>query len=405
MTDLRCVHDAAEAERVIESLRFGIPPSGHLRDFTVGRAAEVARLEASLHKADHARGDALLVEANYGAGKTHLLCLVRELALAAGYAVALVTVDARSGVRFNRTDQVAAAVMREVEMPGDPGKGVWRLFDAFAKLDSEALTGERAALHGRITSNGTWGFSEVLQSPGLWVAMRAWVCAADPAVKDLARDWLSAPWEYDTTPGMLARELVTALAPKIRDPRSEPSLARDNVFKLRAAGHVQAWATMVDINTLARVCGFRGLILLFDEFEDVIQNMNNIKLEQDAFVNLFRFFAGDRFPGMSYFAVTPEFAVKCRNRLLERFVYDFPTEEFDTLARFRMEPISREQFAELARKVRVVHGAAYEWDAVNGVPDRELDEVVLELFARPSADQIRQAIEGLVAALDERLEQ
>jgi hypothetical protein len=103
---------------------------------------------------------------------------------------------------------------------------------------------------------------------------------------------------------------------------------------------------------------------------------------------------------MSYFAVTPDFAEKCRARLYERIAYDFPVERFDQLARFEMAPIGRRDFFNLAKEIRCAHGQAYDWDAQERVDDQQLQSVVARLFSRSSADQIRQAVEGLVVALD-----
>jgi len=40
--------DAGEAQRIIESLRQGIPPTGHVRRFTVGRESEIQQLKNRL---------------------------------------------------------------------------------------------------------------------------------------------------------------------------------------------------------------------------------------------------------------------------------------------------------------------------------------------------------------------
>ena len=70
-----------EARRVIESLRKGIPPDGFVRDFTVGRREEIKELQRHLSDAG---GTALLLKANYGAGKSHLIRFIREEALENG---------------------------------------------------------------------------------------------------------------------------------------------------------------------------------------------------------------------------------------------------------------------------------------------------------------------------------
>src|SRR3954453_702116 len=58
--------DVSTAERVIEQLRYGIPPAGYMRYFTVGRQEEFRRLEHELRDGMHRR--AVLVRANYGSG-------------------------------------------------------------------------------------------------------------------------------------------------------------------------------------------------------------------------------------------------------------------------------------------------------------------------------------------------
>lgn len=73
-----------EVQRVIESLRLGIPPDGHVRYFTVGRLSEITELTARLQQG---KTDALLLKANYGSGKSHLLRFIRETALKANFAV------------------------------------------------------------------------------------------------------------------------------------------------------------------------------------------------------------------------------------------------------------------------------------------------------------------------------
>ncbi|MEU4608699.1 BREX system ATP-binding domain-containing protein [Kribbella sp. NPDC023972] len=404
MADAGGVVSRAAADRIIESLRTGVPPVGHLRRFTVGRGSEIERLEETLRRPEEHRGDALLLQANYGAGKTHLLRLIRELALDAGFAVALVTVDSKSGVRFNRMDQVTAAVMRSFELDELSGKGAWKLFDAFAGIDPQGLEDDGRKQYERITAGGRWDFAEELSSPALFVALRAWLHTPSDTVRELIVDWLSYPWEYRAYRKKLYDQLVHRLLPRVRDPRPEATFYADDVFLVHVQGHVQAWAALGDLDLLVRVCGRRGLVLLFDEFEDVIQNLNNTTFEQNAFHNLFRLFSGERFAGMSYFAVTPDFAEKCRTRLYERFAYHFPVERFDHLARFEMAPIRRQDFLNLAKEIRRTHGQAYDWDAEGEFDNEQLKSEVVRLFSRSSADQIRQAVEGFVVALDRQLD-
>lgn len=396
----------ANAETAIEELRRGIPPAGQLRQFTVGRAEELNHLTSTLSRSRAGRGEALLVEANYGAGKTHLLRLIRQEALDRGFAVALVTVDSQSGVRFNRMDQVTAAVMRQLEVDESSPRGIDGLFDRFKQIDVQSLIGfddVRWEMVQDITDGGSWSRSSGLASQALFVGLRAWVHSNDARVREMVTDWLGYAWNYKSSRTELYGTLVRRIS-GFRDSLPEHAYYADGIFSFDSGGHHQAWSALSDLDLLCRACGRKGLVILFDEFEDVIQNLNNIRHEQSAFDNLFRLCDGRDHSGTCYFTVTPDFSNKCRSRLYEKAIYSFPVERFDELDRFRMTRITVDDANLLASRVRDMHGIAYEWDAATELPDHELRRVVDSLMATGSADQVRQAVIGIVRTLDERLE-
>lgn len=393
------------AEQAIESLRKGIPPTGLVRCFTVGRQAELDELSTTLARPTEHRGSALLIQANYGAGKSHLLQVIREMALQAGYAVSAVVVDSQSGVRFNRMDTVFGAICRSIEVPGASRCGIGALFDRFAELDRAGMAAAARAEWDRISDDGTWNLSERLGSTALFVALRAWVTSLPGSrTRDVVADWLSFPDAYRSQRMKLHTELVTFRGRPFRDPREERRFYEDQVFWLHNQGYDQCWRALADLELIAEVSALAGIILLFDEFEDVIQNLNNRSWQQAAFLNMFRFFGGERFPGMAYFAVTPEFVVKCKQELLSRQVYEFPFERFDELPRFEMSRIRKRDFLMLARRIRDLHAMAYGWDAGASLGEEALGALVEDLFRHSTQDQVRQAIEGLVAALDDLLQ-
>ena len=188
--------DRATAERVIEQLRYGVPPPEHVRTFTVGRGTQLHALEESLGHPSNDQGSALLVKANYGSGKSHLLKVVREIALEAGYAVSLVVIDAQGGVRFNRMDTIFGAICRELEIREQDQKGVGVLLNAFAGVTPARMSLEMRQIGERISSNGKWDLSDYLQSPALYVALRAWVRSETQNVRDRVQDWFANPQNY-----------------------------------------------------------------------------------------------------------------------------------------------------------------------------------------------------------------
>lgn len=170
---------AGQAQRIIEALRKGIPPDGYVRHFTVGRKAEI---QALLQYLDQDAGIALLLNANYGSGKTHLLRFTREEALSRNYAVSTVTLDAGSAVRFNRMDQMFGAVCRNFEQPCAAGeKGIHTLFRLVDESIRKSAGGD--AFWTQLTGSRKWDYSEALGCGALYVALRAWLAGALPVQK------------------------------------------------------------------------------------------------------------------------------------------------------------------------------------------------------------------------------
>ena len=394
--------DTAAAEHLIESLRYGIPPAGHVRFFTVGREEQLHELALSLDAPTPDGGAALLVKANYGGGKSHLLQVIREMALDAGYAVSLVVVSAQQGVRFNRMDTIFGEVCRQFETDRSGNKGVGQLFSLFAKTSGSGLSEELQRVRERISSDGKWDFSDYLKSPAVYVALRAWI-HGDTSARDIIEDWFSNPDNYRQQRKTLHEQLVADLRPKFRDPRPDWQFYADEVFQFNTGGHRQAWDGLADLHLISKAAGLRGLVLLFDEFEDVIHNLNRRDLQQQALHNLFSFFAGNRYPGMAYFAVTPDFVRNCAGELINRGVLDFDYLRLAELPTFELNEIAEQEFLQLARQLRVVHGVAFEWAAQVALPDVALCNLVAEVWAVPSPDRVRRSIQAVIAGLDELL--
>ncbi len=268
----------------------GVPPMGHTLEFTVGRKTELKELKRTL-TANAVAESGRFLKANYGGGKSHLLRVIRELALEAGYVVSFVTMDARGGVRGNRMDQLFEAVCRGIELPpGGPG-GLATLFDLAVGSGINV---------DRVVRSGYW----------IGPAHRGSDYAAD-------RFQRGACFKY----------------------RSD----RPNLYR-------QCWNALTDLDTLAKACGLKGLVLLVDEFEDVVTNLNRIDWQTKALENL-KFFDGEAFSGLSYFAVTPEFTQRWR----------WGTDaKLDTKPSFALTPPNKTDIKRLASTIRAVHAMAYD---------------------------------------------
>jgi len=390
--------DSAQAQRAIESLRNGIPPDGFVRHFTVGRQTEIDDLIRHL---GNQRGTALLLKANYGSGKTHLLRFIREEALAKNYAVSIVSLDARSAVRFNRMDQIFGAICRNIEVPqASSRKGIRPFFDLISKLYNQR---PETTFWRELTNYWKWDFSEKLDSPALFVALRAWI-KGDAYAQDLVEDWLYNPWLYKTQRRKLYEVLVSGLRKHFRDPRSDNRFYANQVFIFDSQEYYQSWAALRDLNNLADAAGLIGLIILFDEFEDVITNLRNVAHQEAAFWNLFRFYSGKQFPGKTFYTVTPEFVEKCKARLLNKGRWDFDFSRFESLPKFELSPLDTHHLVELTKRIVRVHGLAYAWDAVSAMNGNSIQSVLEEATRAQIQDRTRHAITCVVQHLDDLLQ-
>ena len=393
----------SKAQKIIDELRKGIPPHGYVEDFTISRKQEIAWLEA--HLEEESSAFALLLKANYGSGKTHLLQLIKEKALKKDYLVSSVVLDAQSGVRFNRLDQVFGAIMRGLETAIEDHTitgGLETILDFFAKTARKAIHDPCHDGHEfwtELSNNEKWGFSETLASPPLYVAIRAWIKCRDDSVRDLILDWLRFPGNYANRRKDLYWTLVGDQRRHFRDPRPEHQFYEDAVLSFEPAGYANCWAALEDFQQLSVNSLLPGVAVLFDEFEDVLTNLNNIDWQKKAFFNLFRFVSGSRFTGKTFYAVTPAFAEKCKKRLLVKGAFEFDYSQFDKLPTFAMAPLGGPDMQQLARTIIAVHERAYG----HRLAPSDRDEIIAiagRAGFRTVEDRTRQAIKECVQRLD-----
>ncbi len=394
--------DRVDAQRVIESFRKGIPPDGFVRYFTVGRTTEIKQLIDRLNKAVPG---ALLLKANYGSGKTHLLRFIRECALEKEFAVSAVTLDAKGAVRFNRMDQVFGAICRNIEVPGGSGKkGIRPVLDHVVDHLNRAKGANLKGFWYELSHNWRWDYSNVLESPAVFVAVRAWA-TGKPDVRDRVEDWLQQPWDYYNQRKLLYSELVIGLRRFFRDPRSDAQFYSNGVFHFKNQDYTQSWAALRDLQRLLCEAGFKGLVLLFDEFEDVLTNLGNISYQESAFWNLFKFYSGKEFPGPSFYAVTPEFVDKCISLLTKKNRSDYNQEQLKAVPTFQMTPLDVEELKKLAMRILETHGIAYDWEPDLVMRAKELDQIVRKAASVQIQDRARHTIIAVVKALDRLLEE
>ncbi|MDF1658783.1 MAG: DUF2791 family P-loop domain-containing protein [Verrucomicrobiales bacterium] len=399
------ITNSRQAERVLENLRKGIPPSGLVESFTVGRRKEIDWLD------DHLVDDeayALLLKANYGSGKSHLLELIREKALRRQSAVSLVVLDGRSGVRFNRMDQIFGAILMRMQIPAGRGTkvGMEHCLDFLAEASEKARRKEEGydnKFWSKVTNDWKWDYSEHLKSAPLFIALRAWAASDSSKVRELVLDWLSFPQNYYTKRKELYETLVVGLRKHFRDPRPDQEFYRDSLLRFTGNGYFYCWSALEDLHRMFVASGYTGMAILFDEFEDVLTNLGRIDYREAAFWNLFRFVSGDRFSGKTFFAVTPSFVEKCKLQLMEKGRWDFDYSQFDDLPTFAMSPLRKSQLLQLVKPIVEVHEIAYDYEVAKETVE-EMRSTITDASTFAVQDRARQAIKSAVGVLDDSLE-
>lgn len=390
-----------DAERIIGNLRIGIPPLGFLEGFTVGRQSEITRLLGHLGRE---QASALLIKSNYGSGKSHLLHLLREKALCEGFAVSFVSLDAQNGINFGKMDSMMGAILRELEVPpAGFKKGLGGTFDFLLDAaERSRVSGENRQYWRDVTDDWKWDFTEELASPPLFIGLRAWATREQEA-QEQVRDWFYEPENYRTQQRRLYNRLVKNLRGHFRDRRSELQFYDDELFAFHTNGCQRCWETLDGLHGLLQAAGLKGLVMLFDEFEDVLTNLRSFRQQRDAFWNLFLFFAGKRFSGKTYYAVTPAFAEKCKSLLMKRGQFDYDYEQFDRLPMFGMTPLDETELFELGLRIAEAHALAYAYDLA--LADRKAIKAIITSVARtPIQDRSRHAIKEVVRLLDQMAE-
>jgi hypothetical protein len=405
--------DAIQAQRVIESLRKGIPPDGFVRHFTVGRMTEIDALEKKL--SENTDG-ALLFKGDHGSGKTHLLRFIKETALEQSYAISFIVLDASSSVRFNRMDQILGTVIRNIEVPGKMNRGPSVLFEAVL----DAMTSPCSDNHSKKVLNelsnlGRWDYSSTLKSPSLYIALRAWIIGSLNADKlsNIPQEvevWLCEPWNYYSRTQWLYNSFVNGLRAYFQDSNACWQFYRkgNDTFLFNNSDYQQSWDALADLQLLARLSGLNGLIILVDEFEDVISGLKKENYQQKAYLNLFGFFF-KKIDCLSFFAVTPSFVEKCQT-YVDSLYGDSLIANLSPLKRlptFEMAPLEITELESLAMKILRTHGIAYNWEPDLIIKESHLREIVRYAAScqqEQSLDRNVTIITSVVKELDKRLQ-
>jgi len=219
---------------MIEHLRSGVPLPVSAAPLQAGRGRLAERAEAALDATEQRGSRALVVQANYGDGKTHAMRLIWHLAAKRRFLVSEVTLTRETPL--DRLDRVYPKLIAETYLPGASQPGIERLVADIAAGSEMA----RRLLR----------FAEDELHPKLYGVIKNLIDgssteATEALLQDLARIDLSLP------------DLKRIHRANFREPLK--------VARFSAQREARDYFRLIDF--LARMQGMAGWVILFDEAE------------------------------------------------------------------------------------------------------------------------------------------
>lgn len=395
------------ALEVVESLRKGIPPQRGVDLYSVGNEKLMEGVNKYHLSGIADRGIIRFVSGSWGAGKTHLFRLLREVAFQNDCLVSNVELDVSSAA-LNKFQTVFAAIVRQIATPSYYAGHTLLEAAPFGTVIRESLawlaTGKREIGDEISYEQYTKAKETLMSDPGIDIDFKKMIQkywetfmpeAPDPAVVEQTRGEILQWFTGEGTIGTYRKRFDVS---KI-------------VSKQNAKLMLQSLARFI------RLSGYRGLLILFDEAEQAFSVMRKSALK-DAHNNLLSLINNiENLPGLFLiYATTPDFYTDSQHGIV---IYGAlsgrigkPEERYpralDTIWNLDAVETTLEDYQEAARKIRAVYALAYP-EAESALSDEtSLAQKVAELFhLHPSLAAVRfwrLLVTALISDFDDRQE-
>lgn len=232
---------ARNARRAIESMRVGLPSlDGGTRQLATGFNETEGMIRLFLRDTEDDGGGAMVLKGAYGQGKTFALTVLEEIAVESGFVTTRMEIDATEN-RLNKPHHIFRNLMGNLRVPGSDGPGVHAIVSKTVGLLAKECPGD-------VFKRQQWLYDQLGCHPLAWLL-------SDPEI--LRKPHLLGILECDPNfPAAWAR--MYHRNPPM--PRTWPAFS---------AGTQGDFASFIlsGIGRLARVLGFRGLVIILDEME------------------------------------------------------------------------------------------------------------------------------------------
>ena len=256
-------YESRLASLTLEAMRLGVVPATDLSAYTVGRDVEVALVDADLREADERGGSVRAFLGDYGVGKTHLLELCQERALAQGFLTARATLDPleTSPSHPKRVYRALVRSLRYPDRPAEEGAGLGPLLGRAAESPAAlALLGleprsKGASLDAQLSDGLHLYLSAAVAYTRSLQRAKGHSAAFIDRCADLLGDWIEG---HPT----ISNQAIDADLSHLRGWHPKVYSLLDYRPWSRIYGYL-----LSGLSALARASGYRGLCLVLDEAE------------------------------------------------------------------------------------------------------------------------------------------
>ena len=390
------------ARDVVNALRQGVVPESHLDMLAVGQEAARNHLSELLEEISGNKSAFKFIRGPYGAGKTFLCSWLRQYALENEYVVS--TVNIGPDQPLSDLPVFFSGVINGLRTPEKRDSSA--LIDI---LESWLLSVHRktAQIEGLAAfDRSTWKTLMPIVEKGIESAL-ANIASIDPCFSSALRAFYQARIAGD-------QSRASTVAAWLSGSRSMPA---KSLNEIGVRGYLEASQVFPRMRALLEVIGgsrFKGLLLMVDELE-LIRRFPHKRQREQALETLRLLIdetGKNSFPGsLLVFTGTDTFfeddraGVKSYKALGDRVAVPGPLAGMASMRQpvIPLEGLNDERLLSVVKKVRDIHGIAYNWNAKEHVSDDFLEKLVQEWTTSGDANvtrQPRKVLRELIHRLD-----
>ena len=348
--------DIFTARKGIESLRDGVPPPDEVCEWlTTGQRNLIAALTDGLKLATEAETNSRILLGSPGAGKTHILRVIKQAARTWHFVIFQCTQDLAGRIMFNRPDLVYSQLIRSMELPAEFSSST----EPLATLLQ--LWGRSALPYVRNVSPFT---NPIYRLPHQNLLPPA---SSMPKRTTLALyGYLRALEREDSETQEIMINVLRGMKIENRAIiRSAERVGAQPQFigYTPSPYDIEYWmGQFAVICFMARAIGVVGCMLLLDEIESLI-DLNNVASRRKAYAVLNHIITNKASIEnlFSLLSCTPSFMIHLREDV--RSEGDRTFSEWSCLETTELSRLSKNEALALVEKIGALYAIAYKWNA------------------------------------------